>query len=340
MRRSILPAIGVAAGLGAIVVGRRRTGDGRDPFYEWNGERAPLRDHGPVRFSLPLTGHRTEQVISVHAVAFEPVRALLPTDELHPVRLPDGRAILALSAARYLESTADGMDPYELPYGESMITVFVTPRPSRRLLPLIRGMLPGRGVPTYGGFMIHNAVSDRTSRDMSRALGYPAFTADFAFEDDPAERRARVSDDGRDLFRLRVATRGRYSVDRRPIVMYNARGEELVETICPCSGIVQQALGHGAGRLELGDHPVADQLRALEVSPWPVMTRSYVNLRILIPPQRVVGSARPFRGHEGSDRDFGQYTIRYPDGSVIDLVAPKRARVREAGPVVPVLGRS
>ena len=200
MRRSILPALGVAAGLGAVVVGRRRTGDGRDAFYEWNGERAPLRDHGPVRFSLPLTGHRTEQVISVHAVAFEPVRALLPTDELHPVRLPDGRAILALSAARYLESTADGMDPYELPYGESMITVFVTPRPSRRLLPLIRGMLPGRGVPTYGGFMIHNAVSYWTSRDMSRALGYPAFTADFAFEDDLAERRRRVSDDGRDLF--------------------------------------------------------------------------------------------------------------------------------------------
>ena len=99
---------------------------------------------------------------------------------------------------------------------------------------------------------------------MGRALGYPAFTADFAFEDDVAERRLRVSDGGRDIFRLRAATKGRFSVDRRPMLVYNVRGEELVETICACSGIAQQALGRGTGLLELGDHPVADQLRALE----------------------------------------------------------------------------
>ena len=339
MRRSILPVLGVAAGLGAAAVARRRAVDGHDGFYAWSGERTGLRDDGPVRFSLPLTGHRTEQVISVHAAAFEPVRALLPTDELHPVRLPDGRALLALSAARYLESTADGMDPYELPYGESMVTVFVTREPSRPLEPLLRGMLPGRGVPPFGGFLIHAAMSDRASRDWGRALGYPAFTADFAFEDDLAERQTRVCDDGRDIFRLRVATRGRYSADRRPMLIYNVRGEELVETICPCSGIGQQALGRGAGHLELGDHPVADELRALEVSQVPIMTRSYVNLRILIPLQRVVGRARPFPGYLGSERDFGEYSIRYPDGSTIDLNAPKRIQARATAPEGSVLAR-
>jgi hypothetical protein len=325
MRRSIVPVLGVAAGIGAVAVTRRRAVDDHDRFYEWEGERTGLCGDGPARFSLPQTGHRTEQVISIHAAAYEPVRSLLPTDELYPVRLPGGRALLAMSAARYLEGTADGMDPHTMPYGESIITVLVTPEPARPLVPLLRGLLPGRGAPQLAGFMIHAAVSDRGSRDMSRALGYPAFTADFAFEDGLVERRVRVFEDGRDIYRLRVATRGRYSIDRRPMRMYNVRGDELVEAICPCSGIVQQALGRGAGLLELGDHPVADQLRALEVSSVPIMTRSYVNLRLLVPPQRVVGRARPFPGYGGGERDFGTYTIRYPDGSMIDLSAPKRA---------------
>ena len=60
----------------------------------------------------------------------------------------------------------------------------------------------------------------------------------------------------------------------------------------------------------------------------------------MIPPQRVVGPARPFPGYAGSDRDFGEYTIRYPDGSMIDLNAPKRARARAVIPNEPVLVRA
>jgi hypothetical protein len=68
-------------------------------------------------------------------------------------------------------------------------------------------------------------------------------------------------------------------------VIYTVRGEELLETVSPCSGYLQQGVGSRSGSLELGDHPVADMLRALEPSQIPVVTRSYLNLRLMIPPR-------------------------------------------------------
>src|SRR5512147_1374522 len=94
VRRSIATAIGVAAAVGAAAATRRLTDRG-DSFYTWDGERRPLAQVGAARFSLPIAYHRSEQVVSVHAVALEAVRAILPTDALHPVRLPDGHALLA-----------------------------------------------------------------------------------------------------------------------------------------------------------------------------------------------------------------------------------------------------
>lgn len=318
MRRSIATAIGVAAAVGAAAAARRIT-DREDSFYGWDGERRPLARMGAARFSLPITYHRSEQVVSVHAVAFTAVRAILPTDALHPVRLPDGHALLAVTAARYLEGTADGMDARELPYGETMIMVFVTPTPQPPLVPILRALLPANGRPPMGGFLLHLATTERAGRDLGRALGYPAFVGDFAFEDDLHERRVRVTEGGHEILRQTVATRGRVTADRRPSVIYTVRGEDLLETVSPCSGYLQQGIGPRSGTLELGDHPVADMLRGLEPSPIPVVTRSYLNMRLMIPAPRVVGAARPYTGYIGSEREHGAYTVSYPDGSVIDL---------------------
>ena len=108
-------------------------------------------------------------------------------------------------------------------------------------------MLPGTGRPPMGGFLLHLATTERAGRDLGRALGYPAFVADFAFEDDVHERRVRVTEAGREILRQTVATRGRVTADRRSAVIYTVRGEELLETASPCSGHLQQRMGSGSG---------------------------------------------------------------------------------------------
>ncbi len=47
----------------------------------------------------------------------------------------------------------------------------------------------------------------------------------------------------------------------------------------------------------------------------------YLNLRLVVSAPRVIGEARPYVGYEGSDRDLGVSSIRYPVGAVIDLNA-------------------
>ena len=329
MRGSAVRAIGLAGlGIGAIAIASRRAVDRRDRFYEWSGEHLRI-DDGTAEFSLPMVYHRSEQIVSLHPAAMAPVRAILPTDDLHPVRLPDGRALVAVSAGRYLEGTADGTDPDALRYGEVMVGVLVTRRPAPPLVPLLRSMLAADTTAAPGVFILHNAVTSRASRDTARAYGYPAFVADFASEEDLTERRVHLAEDGRDILALRVAATGRISRDRSPMITYGIHGDEVVEAIAPCSALVQQHFGRRGGRLELGDHPVADMIRDLDPSPEPMVTRSYLNLRILIPPTRVVGRARTYTGYAGSDRELGTYTMRYPGGAAIDM----HAGAREPGPV-------
>jgi hypothetical protein len=319
--------LGLAAlGLGAIAVASRRAAVSKDQFYEWSGEHVTVPDAAGRPVSLPQVFHRTELIISVHQADFARVRAAVPTDALHPVRLPGGRALVVVSAARYLEGTAEDTDPRELPYGEIMLSTLVTREPAPPLVPILRTLLPAGGTAASGGFLLHMAVTGRRSRDAARALGYPAFVADLAFEEDLVERRVRLSEGGRDILRLSVATRGRITADRRPTIVYGARGNELLETIAPVSGYAQQSFGRRAGHLELGDHPVADSLRDLEVSSDPLVTRSYLNLRIVVPPPRVIGEARPYTGYEGSDREVGAYSILYPGAPAIDLGAGPSTR--------------
>jgi hypothetical protein len=319
MRRFVVPAVGVATGLGVAAVAGRRARLRPDGFYASYSPDATPWEGGGVPVILPITYHRSEQVISLHPVSLEAARAALPTDGLHPVRLPDGRALMAVSAARYLEGTAPGVDPHDLRYGEVMVALMVTQAPSPPLVPIVRAMLPGGGPTTLGAFLLHVAVSNRAARDVARSLGFPAFVGDFAFEDGLDERRVSLSDGGREILRLRVASAGRVFVDRRPTTTYSVLGDRLLGMVSPCSGVAQQRLGRGAGTLALGDHPVAESIRALDPSLEALVTRSYLNLRIRFLPPRVVGGARPQVGYAGSDRARGTYTLGYPDGSVIDL---------------------
>ena len=100
--------LGLVAGIGLVAVARRIARGTPGRFYAVGGARRPPPDGSPGPDDLELTYHRTEQVVSVHAVDYERALAVLPRSSLYPVRLPDGRALLGVSGARYLEGTAPG----------------------------------------------------------------------------------------------------------------------------------------------------------------------------------------------------------------------------------------
>ncbi len=111
------------------------------------------------------------------------------------------------------------------------------------------------------------------------------------------------------MLTLGVERRGVPVPDRRPVVTYSVRAGALVRTTIPQRGLYRLGLGGGA-TLELGDHPVAKQLAALDLSSRPVMTRVYVERSAVLPQGLVVGSAEAFEGHRGGDAE-GVLRVRY-----------------------------
>ena len=109
---------------------------------------------------------------------------------------------------------------------------------------------------------------------------------------------------GRHILTLRVPKRGILLRDARPLVTYTTKGTDLVRTAVPTQGIFQVSMRPRGARLELGDHDVAESLRALDVRKRPLMTRYYVERAAILPRGEVVETGvRPHEGYQGSDRD-------------------------------------
>ena len=294
-----------------LLKGRRAPAD----FLRWSGPRTTAEFRGQTLRS-PLYVNRATSFQSLHTVSVDALRAMLPTDDLHPVQWFDGSGLVMLFAARYADlsgSLADGKPMRVEPYAEAATVALVSREPLRRGLPLLQPAMPH-----VGGFVLDMPVTHALARDSGRELyGFPKFVADLHFYEEPDRRVVDVWDDGVHVLSLDVRPGGRLRTDRRPLTMYSSRRGELLATTMPFLGWGQRFLGP-RGHLLLGEHPMAARLKTLEVSPTSVMGVSYVDARIILPAGMPVGRAREYAGHVGADRERGDFTVRYPESGAID----------------------
>jgi hypothetical protein len=172
------------------------------------------------------------------------------------------------------------------------------------------------------GFILDLPVTTAEARDAGRnGYGMAKFLADMDFSEEPGHRKVMLSEEDVHIFTLSVRTSGPVLADRAPLPMYSVQHGQLIETVIRFQGHRQAGLGAGAGRLVLGEHPVADRLRALGVATEPVMVASYLDARLILPAGTSVGPARDYVGHVGRDRDRGRLTVAYPGTAPIDLYA-------------------
>jgi hypothetical protein len=280
----------------------------------WPGPATPVRVGGRA-FALPLRYSDNSCTASVHTADHDAVAAVLPAGPLRPARWADGRALLSVAAFRYRAvTTADDPPGFLAPYGEISLAVVVTAGPSPRLLPLARRL---------SLFVLHLPVTTAEARDAGATLwGFPKFVADMDFAEERTARRVTLAEGGSTVLTLAVRGRGPVLTDRRPAVMYTELDGQLLETVVPMAGRLRVGLGRRAGRLELGDHQVADRLRALDVAPAPLAVFDYLEHRSLLPAGRAIGPSPAYRGYAGAERAAGRFTVRYPGTPALDLSAP------------------
>ena len=309
-----MAALGYASA--RVLLGLRPSAD--KDFFKWTGPTAEGIDVGSARMDLPIMYYRDDSFMGIFDTAYAPVRALLPSKELFPVTLPNGRATVAVIAFNYMETSIG-------PYGEVGIAVPCTyGRLAPALLPLI---LEGR-FPGWGGFVLHLPVTSLVARDGGRVIyGYAKFVADMDFKKRPAYQSLRLSEGESHILTLTIRQRGLTIKDNRPLITYSVRDGELLKTTVPSRAVCQVGLTPGSGTLELGDHAIADQLRDLDISPRAIITKNYLTRCSILPAGKPIGLAdRPHAGHAGEEREYGRLTANYDDaGEVIDLYARFRA---------------
>lgn len=285
-------------------------------FFCWTGPRSKGVDVGSARVDLPIMYYRDDSFLGIFSAAYEPVRAVLPSRQLYPVTLPNGRAAVGVIAFNYMETSVG-------PYGEVGIVILCTY--GRQAPPLVPIALEGR-FPGWGGFVLHLPVTTRIARDAGRAIwGYAKFVSDMDFARRPAFQRVRLAEGDAHILTLTVQQAGLPLKDNRPLITYSVRNGELIKTSVPSRSVYQVGIGPGSGTLELGNHPIADELRSLDISPKAFVTKNYLARYGILPAGKPIGPAdRPHPGYVGQDRASGRLTVNYDDvGETIDLCVRK-----------------
>jgi len=259
---------------------------------------------GGVTFELPILYFRDDCFASFHTADYHRVRALMPSDRLHPVRLPGGRTLVGVAAFNYIDTSIG-------PYGEVGVVVPAV-HADRPPLPYLSGLLSGllaglleARYPGFGNVVLHLPVTRTEARDAGRGeWGYTKFLADMRFANTPEHLECGLSEGGRNILTMRVIKRGMVSPDRKPLVTFSVRDGELIRTVIPQKGTVRNALWPLGSFLDLGDHEVAGAIRELDLSPQPFLTRYYVERSGILPSGKVVErDVRPLEGFYGGEGD-------------------------------------
>ena len=337
MNRSTIRGIGFAAagtsvgmGVGVAMV-RRAARNAEAPFYDETQPPGTPEQYGSVRFAMPFHFRHSHGFASLHTASFDAARESLPSAELRPIRLPDGHALIYLLALRHFDVT-DGSDhPTTLLVptgGEVDVAVVVTHGPESRLRTLgaLAGMASG-GAELFG---LHMAVTHRQGRETGRlGWGLPKFVADMDFDDDTVMQRVRVAEGDAHILTLAVRPHGHPSIQRQALAQYSVLDGRLIRMDMRSYAYMQRRFG--GAEFDIGtDHPVAADLRRLEVSPRALVSWNVPAMRVIAMAGVPIGDARPYEGYLGMDRDFGRFTVRYPGTGPIDQCAGIRAAMEAA----------
>ena len=194
------------------------------------------------------------------------LRRMLPSPPLHPVRVSRNRA---LACARGAYVSAAGHEPPCVGFGEVALMAFVT-RGEKPAPPLVPG-LGRRAMQRYGfGFFpIMTVVTNRVAAELYRILlGIPAEVADVRVEQRLDHERFVCRSDGRLVWDLTVRSDGRPSAGDPGFEdwFYAVEDGDLYRVPVGGSGISRSRYGGKAASVVVGDHPLADQVRRLQLS--------------------------------------------------------------------------
>ena len=208
-----------------------------------------------ARIGLPVRYYEWSAMMAHFPAPAAAIRELLPSDRLKPAELVPGTGIVSLAAMEY-RRIADVE-----PYNEFGIMVPVLYEPARNIpgLPLLVPDRFGR----FGLYVHHLPVTTEEARVFGVEIwGYPKFLAEISFEETDRVRRCRLRADGKSIATLEVR-KSATKAGAMDLFSYTVKDGQLLHTRIQAQGELSTARFRGGASCDLGDHPIAEELRAL-----------------------------------------------------------------------------
>jgi hypothetical protein len=184
------------------------------------------------------------------------IRPKLPSERLHPVCVRPGFGLTTITVLAYRECDIG-------PYNEISIGFPVT---LDRKAPWVAQLLPLR-TPRVMSFVLHLPVTTEFARDAGVAFyGFPKFVAGIDIDERDGAMTGRLHEGDREILSLSVQKLPLQNAPQTQTHLLSHREGKLLR----CESILcEREMGADRGRggvdLVLGDHAVADDLRALQL---------------------------------------------------------------------------
>lgn len=210
-------------------------------------------DFSGVRIRFPICYFDSSTIVASFPAPAAKLQEVLPSNKLKPVQLMPGTGAIALAAMEHRH--VDSLGSYN-EFGIMVPVVYET----------------ADNVPGLPGFyFLHLPVTTEEARLGGVEIhGYPKFIAGISFEDAGEMRRCRVRAEGKDIITLE----GRKLVtEPQPseFYTYTVKNGQLLRTLVQQQGQVSASDVSGGASFTLGNHPIAEELQALEMDETSVL---------------------------------------------------------------------
>jgi hypothetical protein len=229
-----------------------------------------------VKIELPIRYQDWSAIMAHFPVPEAAVRRLLPSSRLKPILYVPGTAILSMVAMEYRQ--IKGLAPYN-EFG-IMVPVLYEPKVNIPGLPLL---FPHCF--KLSGLYVHCLpVTTQAAYEVGiEVWGYPKIIAEIVFEDIGQMRRCRLRAAGKNILTLDVE-KGATRFSKVNFHSYTVKGGQLLRTLIQTRGECNIARFRGGASFNLGDHPIAEELRALGIGKTAVERLYLTNVQSMLHP--------------------------------------------------------
>jgi hypothetical protein len=214
---------------------------------------------------MPVSARNSPALMAGFTCDWEKANALLPGNEIHALRLPNGKATLLITVINYLDTSIGKYIEYSIAIGCTH-----GPKPAPRMLNAV--MLKTYGT---GQYILDLPVSSEVSVKGGKGIwGMPKHKANLDFKVTDNKVTSQYEKDGQFAFRIEIDRPKSASLKLKIGATNYCRFRNMLMAsyiyFDTKAGV--NLFGKAKGKLYIGDHPNVSFLRDIDINPDPYFT--------------------------------------------------------------------